>query len=118
MTALAARYVGRGIPAETVGGIMRGIMLSHPERSRDERWQVRYEDIDNLVGSAEKKYAGTAEARRDIAKTVHFMLQAKCSCPQIRAWVRSVAEGKGINAAVAVRIADAILREKVPTNAA
>ena len=41
LCALAARYVGRGIPGGTVEELLRGIMLTHPDVARDERWLDR-----------------------------------------------------------------------------
>ena len=38
LCALAARYVGRGIRADTVADLLRGIMLATPETARDARW--------------------------------------------------------------------------------
>ena len=60
LVALAARYTGRGIPAETTAELLRGLMLSHPESARDERWLDRYNDIDRTVDSAVKKFRGDA----------------------------------------------------------
>jgi hypothetical protein len=65
LCALAARYVGRSIPWETVEAILRGIMLSHAEATRDERWQDRYDSIPELVASAGRKYMGKANAQLD-----------------------------------------------------
>jgi hypothetical protein len=60
LCALAARYIGRGIPAATVEGILRGVMLSRPEAARDARWQARYAEIPRLIESANDKYRPAA----------------------------------------------------------
>ena len=41
LVALAARYIGRGMPAATVVELLRGIMLAAGEGARDERWLDR-----------------------------------------------------------------------------
>jgi len=64
LCALAARYVGRGVPAETVEGLLRGIMLSYPESARDERWSDRHHSIPDLVASAVRKYRDEAQPRK------------------------------------------------------
>jgi hypothetical protein len=56
LCALAARYVGRNVPAVTVEGLLRGIMLSHSEDARDERWFDRFDSIPVLVASALRKF--------------------------------------------------------------
>lgn len=77
LVALAARYVGRGIPAETTAELLRGLMLSHPEAARDERWLDRYNDIDRTVDSAVKKFrgeAGNSDPRRKETARLAFRL--------------------------------------------
>jgi hypothetical protein len=67
LVALAARYIGRGIPAATVVELLRGIMLSHPEGARDDRWLDRYCDLERTVASAVGKYKGDGAAVRNAA---------------------------------------------------
>jgi len=49
LVALSERYVARGIPSRVIADLLRGMMLSHPEASRDERWLDRYQDIGRTV---------------------------------------------------------------------
>jgi hypothetical protein len=64
LCALAARYIGRGIPGATVEEMLRGMMLSHPEGARDERWFDRHRSIPDLVASAVRKYRDDAQPRK------------------------------------------------------
>jgi hypothetical protein len=80
LCALAARYIGRNIPPDTVGELLRGMMLSHPVGARDTRWQDRYSSIPSLVASAWRKYREEGEVppdprRRDIACAAFAMLR-------------------------------------------
>jgi hypothetical protein len=80
LCALAARYIGRNIPPDTVGELLRGMMLCHPAGVRDTRWQDRYYSIPELVASAWRKYREESEGRpdprrRDIARAAFAMLR-------------------------------------------
>ena len=55
LTSLAWRYIGSGMHAGQIVEHLRGIMLSIPEESRDERWRARYAEIPRLVSSAGEK---------------------------------------------------------------
>ncbi len=88
LCALAARYVGRNIPSDTVEALLRGIMLSHPEGTRDERWQDRYDSIPKLVASARRKYREEGEnqpdpRRKDIARAAFAMLRQRKTADEI-----------------------------------
>jgi hypothetical protein len=78
LCALAARYIGRGIPDATVEELMRGMMLSHPECARNERWLDRLRSIPELVASARRKYraddAQPSDPRRKEVGRVAFRL--------------------------------------------
>ena len=65
LTPLAARLVGRCMPAGTVAEVLRGLMQSWPDTAKDERWHARYAEIDRLVGSAIGKYQAPAEQRKE-----------------------------------------------------
>jgi hypothetical protein len=85
LCALAARYVGRGIPGETVKGVLRGIMLSHLNGARDERWLDRYNSIDELVASVIEKYARKIEeSQRALARLAGKLIQARQPSEQVR----------------------------------
>jgi len=80
LCALAARYIARGIPPGTVSDILSGIMLSHPEGSRDGRWYDRYYSIPALVASAQHKFHSelcqqTKPARRELARMARCMFR-------------------------------------------
>lgn len=82
LCALAARYIGRDIPATTVEGLLRGMMLAHPEVVRDERWLDRFNSIDALVASAVRKYQRIDKKRPDprrkaIARATFHMLRQR-----------------------------------------
>ncbi len=110
LCALAARYIGRGMAADAAAETLRGLMLSHPEGPRDERWTDRYYSIDELVGSATKKYAGNEEGRRAIARTTHRLLKARRPLSEIKVAVLAEAERHNIAPATARRIATSIIR--------
>ena len=65
LCALAARYIGRNIPAATVEELLRGLMLSREKCARDARWRDRYDSIPALVASALRKYRAADESRHD-----------------------------------------------------
>lgn len=113
LCALAARYVGRGIDADTVADLLRGLMLACPEAGRDARWHDRYRSIAGLVRSAQAKYGGGAEGRRAIARITHRMARQWRDAEEIRAAVLHEAEQRGIDPETAIGIAGAILSEKV-----
>jgi hypothetical protein len=113
LCALAARYVGRGIDPGTVAELLRGLMLSHPEGTRDARWHDRYRSIAGLVKSAQAKYGGAVEARRAIARLTHRLARQWRPAEEIRDAVLREAEQRGLAPEVAIGIAGAILSEKV-----
>jgi hypothetical protein len=110
--ALAARYIGRGVDAETVAALLRGLMLAHAEAERDARWHDRYQSISGLVRSAVAKYGGGVEGRRAIARVVHRLARRRRPADEIRDAVLHEAEQRGVAREAAVAIAGAILREK------
>ena len=113
MCAIAARYIGRGMPLTTVEGILRGLMLSHPELTRDDRWESRYEDIPSLVKSAVSEYGGEqVKNRRSIARITHCMAEEERPPDDIRAAVLGEAARIGLPSEVAIRIASGILRDR------
>jgi hypothetical protein len=88
LCALAARYIGRNISSDTVEDLLRGIMLSHPEGTRNERWQDRYDSISELVASARRKYREGSEKqpdprRKDIARAAFAMLRQRKTAAEI-----------------------------------
>jgi hypothetical protein len=99
LCALAARYVGRNIPAPTVVELLRGIMLSHPEQSQDERWADRYVDIARTVQTAVHKYRGeTAARKRPIVAYACELIRKRYAGADIRAAVLERAEASGLAA--------------------
>ena len=79
LTALAARYIGRGIDPRDVAETMRGFMLAHPPETRDARWQDRIESIGAIVRSAAHKFVPGAQHRRAIARLTHRMIRRRRS---------------------------------------
>jgi hypothetical protein len=105
LTALAARYVDRGIPGETVEELLRGIMLSHDPGLRDERWLDRYYSIAELVASASRKYRGeTSEKRKALARLACSMIRERRPGDEVRAAVTAEAATRGVDAAAAGEI--------------
>jgi hypothetical protein len=105
LTALSARYVGRGIPDGAVEEMLRGIMLSHPEGARDERWLDRYYSIDGLVASAVGKYARKVEeGQRALARLAGRLIHERQPSEQVRSAVRAEAARLGTDREKAERI--------------
>jgi len=105
LAALSARYVGRSIPRETVEELLRGIMLSHPDGARDERWLDRYYSIDGLVASAVEKYARKVEeGQRALARLAGRLIHERQSSEQVRSAVQAEATQLGIDREKAERI--------------
>jgi hypothetical protein len=97
LCALAARYVGRGVPLATVEGMLRGIMLATPETARDERWQARYASISELLDSAWKKFGGErAAARRTVAAAAWRATEAGLTPDAIAEATISAGEAAGL----------------------
>lgn len=120
LCALAARYVGRGIPADTVTDLLRGIMLATTETARDARWTERYDNVGELVRSAVQKFGGEqVEGRRAIARETWKLAERGRPADEIRAAVLETAERWGIDPDRAINIAAGILAEiaKVPRHA-
>lgn len=89
LLALAARYVGRGLPTKTVVSLLQGIMLAHPEASRDERWRDRFDSIGELVLSASDKYGNAAMARREVSRLALRLVRARVDNRDVRgAWTK------------------------------
>lgn len=107
LCALAARYIGRSIPPDTVEEMLRGMMLSQPEGARDERWLDRYYSIPALVGSAFRKYRGDDAAKRKpvVALAFRLLRERRPSAEVEAAVIREGAEN-GIPADTATRIAE------------
>ena len=104
LCALAARYIGRCIPGPTVEEMLRGMMLSHPEGARDERWYDRYELIPELVRSARRKYRDDDAARqRPLYRLARQLVREDRPPDKVRARVAAEAEALGFDADAAAR---------------
>jgi len=58
LRSLTARFVGRGMSAEDVIAALQGLLAQCQWQERDPKtWQKRFDDIQNLVTSAARKYA-------------------------------------------------------------
>lgn len=118
LCALAARFVGRGIPGETLKGVLRGIMLSHPDGARDERWLDRYSSIDGLVASAIEKYARKIEeSQRALARLAGRLIQARQPSEQVRTQVLVEAARQGIEPEKAERIITWVAQREIAKRA-
>ncbi len=113
LTALAARYIGRGIDPRDVAETMRGFMLAHPPETRDARWQDRMESIGAIVRSAAQKFAPRAQHRRAVARLTHRMIRRRRSGDEIRTALLAEAERLGITPECALGIGRAILRDTI-----
>ena len=102
---LAARLIGRNVPAGTVAEILRGVMLAWPEHSRDERWRARFNEIDRLVNSAARKFGPAAACRRELAAMAIQLFRRRRPSAEVCDAVRSRAAATGITP----QCADAIL---------
>jgi hypothetical protein len=112
LCALAARYIGRGIPAGTVADLLRGVMLAQPEPARGARWTTRYDNIGKLVRSAAQKFGGEQiAARRAVARETWKLAEQNRPGEEIRAAVLATAERLGLAPDRAINIAAGILRE-------
>ena len=101
LVALAARYIGRGIPAATTADCLKGLMLACPEPARDARWSNRFASVDGLVRSAMAKYAASAERRRELARIAGRRLRDGVDPGDVLAEAVAEAEARGIAAETA-----------------
>lgn len=114
LCALAARYLGRGIPAAATIETLRGLMLAHAEAARDDRWRDRFGSIPELVASAAGKYAEAAAHRRALAKLAGRMIRDRRPSAEMRAALRAEAITRGVDPAQADSILEwAVQRELV-----
>jgi len=104
LVALAARYVGRGVPAATTADCLKGLMLACPEAGRDARWSDRFASIDHVVRSAVTKYAASAEHRRELARLAGRRLREGVDPDHVMAEAVAEAEARGLAVEIARRI--------------
>lgn len=104
LCALAARYIGRGVPGPTVEEMLRGMMLSHPEGARGERWYDRYKSIPELVASARRKYwDAEAPRQRPLYRLSRQLVREERPPEEVRAKVMAEAAALGLDADAATR---------------
>lgn len=104
LLALAARYIGRGIPAATTADCLKGLMLACPEPARDARWSDRIASVDDLVRSAVTKYAASAEHRREVARLAGRRFRDGIDPADVLAEAEAEAAARGMPAEDARRI--------------
>jgi hypothetical protein len=104
LVALAARYIGRGLSAENAGAILVGLMLAAPAQARDMRWQERFDSLPKIVGTAARKYAAAADARRALAAMIGRRLAQAVDPGDTLAEAMAEAAALGIEAATVERI--------------
>jgi hypothetical protein len=113
MTALAGRYLARGMTPAAARDVLRGLMLSYPDTARDERWRDRFASIPALIASAGQKYRGdTAEGRRAVARLIADMHRHRAPAAEIREAAIREAERHGLPPAVAHAIAEWLNRRE------
>lgn len=106
LCALSARYAARGIPGETVRGLLQGLMLSTPEAARDARWRDRYDDIGRTVWSGRSKFKNRAEPdRKSMARLALSLVRQQRPENEVRWHVAQAAEAIGLT----VEDADAVI---------
>ena len=111
LTALAARYIGRGMDPRAAAQTLRGLMLSHLPEARDDRWRDRIRSIPAIVSSAAEKFAPAAERRRTLARFTHRLVRQRTTTgAQIRSAILAEAERLGIAAGAGLAIAGGIVR--------
>lgn len=112
LTALAARYIGRGMDPRAAAETLCGLMLSHPPKTRDDRWRDRIGSIPTIVRSAAEKFAPEAQRRRALAKfTYRLVRQPTTSGAQIKSAILGEAERLGIATGAALAIGAGIVRD-------
>jgi hypothetical protein len=117
LTALAARYIGRNVDADTVSDLLRGLMLAIPEDARDERWRARFSSIEGLIVSAREKFAGNAAWRRAVARATHQMIRAGWPGDKIKQEIAAIAERLDVGVGDAHALAGRILLDGSAGNA-
>ena len=109
LTALAARYIGRGLDVRAVAQILKGFMLARPADARDGRWHDRYRSIEGIVSSAAQKFGTEAERRRAIARLTHTLLRQRRSGAEIKTAILAEAERLDLASPTALAITGGIL---------
>lgn len=118
LPALAARLVARHVTPDATRDILLGLMLSHPEPSRDDRWRERVASIPGIVRSAAAKFEGPAEARRAIARQAGRRLRDGADFQQVMEEARAFAEQQGMGGEQAARIVRWIAKQELARRAA
>jgi hypothetical protein len=112
LTALAARYIGRGMDPRAAAETLRGLMLSHLPEARDDRWRDRIGSIPAIVRSAAEKFAPEAQRRRALAKFTHRLVrQPTTTGAQIKSAILAEAVRLGITAGAGLAIGGGIVRD-------
>lgn len=109
LTALAARYIGRGVDVRAVAQILKGFMLARPADARDGRWHDRYRSIGGILSSAAQKFGTEAERRRAIARLTHTLLRQRRSGAEIKTAILAEAEHLDLASPTALAITGGIL---------
>jgi hypothetical protein len=112
LCALAARYIGRRMSATATAETLRGLMLAHPEATRDDRWQDRYDSIADLVASAVEKYAEGAEHRAALTRLAGRLCRSHYEEAEVRATILADAFVRGVEVEEAKEIAGWVIRRQ------
>jgi hypothetical protein len=112
LTALAARYIGRGMDPRAAAETLHGFMLSHLPETRDDRWRDRLASIPAIVRSAAGKFAPEAQRRKALAKFTHRLVRRPTTTgAEIKSAILAEAERLGIAAGAALAIGAGIVRD-------
>jgi hypothetical protein len=109
LTALAARYLGRGMPSAAVAEVLRGLMLARRTETYDDRWRDRIASIGGIVRSAAAKFAPEAERRRAIARLTHRLARQRRTGTEIKQAIIAEAARLDLEAESALAIGNGIL---------
>jgi hypothetical protein len=113
LCAIASRYIGRGVPPATVEELLRGLLLSHPPESRDQRWVDRFDDLGTVVASAARKYQATAEQRRALAALAGRLIRAGRPEAEILAEIDAAALAAGVAPEIARRTLEWVVQQEL-----
>jgi hypothetical protein len=109
LTALAARYIGRGMDPDDAAEVLRGVMLARPPETHDDRWRDRIASISAMVRSAAAKFAPEADRRRAIARLTHQLARQRRPGAEIKEAIIAEAARLDLPPAAALAIGGGIL---------
>jgi hypothetical protein len=111
LCALAGRFLARGMTCPAAEDTLRGLMLSCPETTRDDRWRDRFDSIEDMVSSAARKFR-TAEAaeRSKVTKLIMAWIGKGYTADRLRNEAEAACAAHGLDPRVAHDLAAWIIR--------